>query len=119
MFSRFSMCSPKVFSITPRFNPIFFCPKSSPSHLYRWAKGRRLPSFLRIFYFGETLRSLIKLFYDGSIKDAPHKRKKIELWGSSQLLYLWNKVVYLFCLSSPKPWPLLSHFWYHWKAINK
>jgi hypothetical protein len=30
-----------------------FCPKSSPSHLYRWAKGGGTPSSHRIFYFGQ------------------------------------------------------------------
>jgi hypothetical protein len=28
-----------------------WCPKSSPSHLYRWAKGGGTPSFHRIFYY--------------------------------------------------------------------
>ncbi len=32
---KFPMCSPRVFRISPHFNPICFCPKSSLSHLYR------------------------------------------------------------------------------------
>ncbi len=48
------MCSPRVFPIVSCCNPLQFCPKSSPSHLYRCGpKGQKLHHFHRIFYFGE------------------------------------------------------------------
>ncbi len=61
---KFSMCSPRVFPIAPGFNPHMFCSKSSPSHLYRWAKGGGIPSFHKIFYLGEPISSIFQpLFF--------------------------------------------------------
>jgi hypothetical protein len=46
------------------------------------------------------------------------------IWKLSYVIsniYLWRKVVCLFCLfvtlKSPKPWCLLPHSWYHWKNL--
>jgi hypothetical protein len=44
--------SPRVFPNSTALWSNMSCPKSSPSHLYRWAKGGGTPSFHRIFYFG-------------------------------------------------------------------
>jgi hypothetical protein len=57
-------------------------PKSYSSKTILAAKGGdyNIPN-----YFG-TVQSLIIFFNDGTIKDAHHKRKKIELWGSPQLI---------------------------------
>jgi hypothetical protein len=49
---RFSICSPRVFTIAPRSNPICFAQSPPPSHLCRWAEGGGTPSFHRIFYLG-------------------------------------------------------------------
>jgi hypothetical protein len=51
-----------------------FCPKSSPSHLYRWAKGGGPSSFNRIFYFGE-LSIVATSFCNGPIKITHCKNK--------------------------------------------
>jgi hypothetical protein len=83
MFSRFPMCSPKVFPIATRFKSHMFCAKSSPSHLYMWAKGGGTPSFHRIFYIlGAFLVSTPFYFYffcNGPIKLAHCKLKKVGL----------------------------------------
>jgi hypothetical protein len=51
-----------------------FCPKSSPSHSCRWAKGGRHSSLQRIFYFGGAY-IVSTLFCNGPIKLAPKKNK--------------------------------------------
>jgi len=57
-----------------------FCPKSSPSHLYRWAKGRGgTPSFHRIFYFGGA--SIASIFLGGQPDWLMEKKKKKEEGG--------------------------------------
>jgi hypothetical protein len=48
--SQGSQCVPNSTS----FESHMFCPKSSPSHLYRWAKGGGIPSLHRIFYVGKA-----------------------------------------------------------------
>ncbi len=56
-----------------------FCLKSSPFHLYRWAKGGGNPSFHRIFYFWGA--SIVSTFFfgDGPIKlDHCKKNKNCE-----------------------------------------
>jgi hypothetical protein len=67
-----------------------FCPKSSPSHLYSWAKGGGTPSFHRIFYFGEPPQ--FQLFLEwanqiGSLQKKKEKRKKeVEVVRHPQLI---------------------------------
>jgi hypothetical protein len=51
-----------------------FCPRSSPSYLYRWAKGEGTSSFNRIFNFGEPLKFRLS-FRDGTIKELAHSQK--------------------------------------------
>ncbi len=77
MLPRFPMCSPRVFPIAPIFIHMF-CRKSSPSHVYTWAKGRGTPSFHRFFYiWGASIGSIF--FCYGPIKLAHSKRKKVGL----------------------------------------
>jgi hypothetical protein len=53
MFLRFSMCSPRVFSIAPHFNPICFA-ASPPLLIYiGWPKGEALHLSIDSFIFGE------------------------------------------------------------------
>jgi hypothetical protein len=91
MFSKFPMCSLRVFPITPRFNPRCFAPKVLPLLTYiRWAKGAGIPSFHRIFYFGQPPK-VQHFFCDGPVKLAhcknkkkkeKKKEKKLDLWGT-------------------------------------
>jgi len=72
-------CSPRVFPIAARFN------KSSPSHPYRWAKGRGgTPSFHTIFYFGGV--SNISIFFGGQPNGLIKKKKKGGLVRHPQLI---------------------------------
>ncbi len=62
-----------------------FCPKSSPSHLYRWAKGGGTPSFHRIFYFGGA--SIVStLFLGWANQIGSLKKKKVGLVRYLQLI---------------------------------
>ncbi len=70
--SQGSQCVPNSTS----FESHMFCPKSSPSHLYRWAKGGGISSFHRIFYFGGSLHSFNFCFCYGPIKLA-HCKKEV------------------------------------------
>ncbi len=60
---RFPICSqgPPCVPNSTSLESHMFCPKSSPSHLYRWAKGGGNPSFHRIFYFGGA--SIVSTFF--------------------------------------------------------
>ncbi len=72
--SQGSQCVPNINSLESHM----FCPMSSPSHLYRGAKGGGNPSFHRIFYFGGA--SIVStFFYNGPIKLAHCKNKKLDL----------------------------------------
>ncbi len=54
VFSKFPMCSSRVFPIAPFFNPICFA-QSPPLLTYIvWAKGEGTPSFHKIFYLGKS-----------------------------------------------------------------
>ncbi len=55
--SQGSQCVPNSTSLESHM----FCPKSSPSHLYRWAKGGSNLSFHRIFYFRRA--SIVSIFF--------------------------------------------------------
>jgi len=54
---------------------IMFCPKSSPFHLYRWAKGGGIPSFHKIFYFGSLHSFNFFLLWANRIGSLPQKKK--------------------------------------------
>ncbi len=61
-----------------------FCPKSSPFHLYRWAKGGGIPSCNKIFFLGGA--SIISTFFcDGPIK-ITYCKKKVGLVRHPQLI---------------------------------
>jgi hypothetical protein len=58
VFLPFLQVVPQVTNVFPMgipnrsgFQTHMFCPKSSPSHIYRWAKGGGTPSIHRIFNF--------------------------------------------------------------------
>jgi hypothetical protein len=55
-----------------------FCPKSSPSRLYRWAKGGGTQAFNRIFYF-EGASIVSTFFCNGPIKISCCKKRKKKL----------------------------------------
>ncbi len=57
----------------------YVLPKSSPSHLYRWAKGGGTPSFHRIFLFWGASIVSIFFFCDGPIK-LVHCTQKKKSW---------------------------------------
>jgi hypothetical protein len=76
MFYMSPMCSPKVFPITPRFNPICFA-QSPPLLTYIGGPKGVAPSFHRIFYFGEPPQ--FQLFFamgQSNCLIAPKKKKK-------------------------------------------
>jgi hypothetical protein len=82
------MCSHRVFSIAPCFNPIC-CPNSSPSHLYSWAKGGDTTSFHKFFYFwGVSIVSTFFFLVMGQSNWLIVKKKK----RHPQLINIkWNK----------------------------
>jgi hypothetical protein len=45
----FPVCSPRVFSIAPRFSPICFAQSPPLNQLYESAKGREISNFGIIF----------------------------------------------------------------------
>jgi hypothetical protein len=59
-----------------------FCPKSSPSYLYRWVKGGGTPSFHKIFYFG-SLHSFNLFFAMGQSSCVIAKK---ESWTCERLI---------------------------------
>ncbi len=78
----FFLCSQKVPNVFPKGVPnstllesLMFCPKSSPSHLYMWAKGEALYLSIGSSILGR-LHSFNFFFRDGPIK---FNQKKVGL----------------------------------------
>jgi hypothetical protein len=92
---KFPMCSPIVFPIASRFNPICFAQSPPFLTLYTWAKGEGTPSFRRIFYCGEPPQ--FRFYFHGPIKLAHCKKQKVGLVRHPQLItmelnkYLHNR----------------------------
>jgi hypothetical protein len=61
MLPKFPMLFPKGVPNSTSLQTHMYCPKPSPAHLYRWAKGGGTASFNRIFYFGGA--SIVSTFF--------------------------------------------------------
>jgi len=83
MFPRFSMCSPRMFSIAPRFNPI--CLAQSPP--LRTCTCGPKGEALHLFTLG-SLHSFNFFFCNGPIKLAHCRKQKVGVVRHPQLINL-------------------------------
>jgi len=97
--------------IWPAILPHTFCQKSSPSHIYMWAKRGGTPSFNRIFLFWGSLHSFNFFLWwanqNNSLQKNKNKKiKKIVLVRHPQLIKYQSPVrghTLIFCLDLMLP----------------
>jgi hypothetical protein len=82
MLPKFPMLFAKGVPNSTLLQSHMFYPKSSPSHLYRWAQGEGTPSFNRIFYFWGAF--IVSTFFcDWPLGQSKSLlKKKLDLWGT-------------------------------------
>jgi hypothetical protein len=85
-FSLCSLCSQRVPNSTSLYSHMF-CPKSSPSHLYRWAKGTTLFLSIESSILG-SFRSFNFFFAMGQSNWLIAEKKKLDFQGTPNQLIL-------------------------------
>jgi hypothetical protein len=87
-----SQCVPNINSLESHM----FCPKSSPSHLYSWAKGGGNPLFRKIFYLGgASMVSTFFLRWANQIGSLQKKKKKVGHVRHALLINMKQNMSYL------------------------